>query len=84
MIKLTLYNDSDVIVNADLIECVERTPDTLITLTNGKKLMVQETVEDVIGKVISYKRVVTKNTRLFAAKGKFSLRSAMRGSDSWT
>ena len=84
MIKLTLYNDADVIVNADLIESVERTPDTLISLTTGKKVMVKESVEDVISKVIAYRRIIAKNNRLFTNKGKLSVRGVVRGSDTWT
>ena len=84
MIKLTLYNDADVIINADLIEFVERTPDTLVSLTTGKKVMVKESVEDVIGKVVSYRRLLTKNQRLFAPRGSYSLRSAGRGCERWT
>lgn len=84
MIKLTLYNDSDVIVNADLIEFVEKTPDTLISLTSGKKVMVKESVEDVIGKVISYRRIVAKGKRLFGPRAKYSLSAAVRGFERWT
>ena len=84
MIKLTLYNDSDVIVNADLIEFVERTPDTLVSLTTGKKVMVKESVEDVIGKVIAYRRLIAKNHRLFGPRGKNSLRAAAKGFETWT
>lgn len=62
MIKLTLYSGSDIIVNSDLIEFVEKTPDTLISLTTGKKVMVKESVEDVINKTISYKQL-TANGR---------------------
>ena len=64
MIKLTLYNNSDVIVNADLIECVEHTPDTLISLTTGKKVMVKESVEDVISKVVAYRRLIHKPNKI--------------------
>ena len=84
MIKLTLYNDSDVIVNADLIEFVERTPDTLVTLTTGKKVMVKESVEDVIGKAIAYHRLIARNRRLFGPRQKLSLRSAAKGLETWT
>ncbi len=68
MIKLTMFNDSDVIVNADLIESVERTPDTLISLTTGKKVMVKESVEDVISKVVNYRRIVTKSHRILGRR----------------
>jgi flagellar protein FlbD len=84
MIKLTLYNDADVIVNADLIESVERTPDTLITLTTGKKLMVRESVDDVITKVVFYKRLLSKNHRMFGARGNNSARADVKGFERWT
>lgn len=84
MIKLTLYNDADVIVNADLIEFVERTPDTLVSLTTGKKVMVKESVEDVISKVVSYRRLLAKSQRLFGPKGKLSLKTAVKGFERWT
>ncbi len=84
MIKLTLYNDSDVIVNADLIEFVERTPDTLVSLTTGKKVMVKESVEDVICKVVSYQRLVSRKARLFGPRGKSCLKTSIRGFETWT
>ena len=84
MVKLTLYNDADVIVNADLIEFVERTPDTLITLTTGKKVMVRESVEDVITKVVSYRRLIGRSHRMFGPRGANSLRSEVKGFDRWT
>lgn len=84
MIKLTLYNDADVIINADLIELVESTPDTLVTLNTGKKVMVKESVQDVISKVVSYRRLIAKNHRMFGPRGKLSLRAAVKGFESWT
>jgi flagellar protein FlbD len=54
--KLSKQQDEKIVVNADLIEFVERTPDTLISTTTGKKFMVRESVEDVIEKVIAYHR----------------------------
>lgn len=54
MIELTRLNNEKIVVNADLIEFVERTPDTLVTTTTGKKLMVKETIDEVVEKVIVY------------------------------
>jgi flagellar protein FlbD len=54
MIELTRLNNEKIVVNADLIEFVERTPDTLITTTTGKKLMVKETIDEVVKKAIAY------------------------------
>lgn len=58
MIKLTRFRTSggEFVVNADLIETVEATPDTVITLTTGHKLIVQESVDDVVRLVINFKR----------------------------
>ena len=56
MIELTKLQNAKIVVNAELIEFVESTPDTLITTTTGKKLMVKESVEEVIKLVIAYKR----------------------------
>ncbi len=56
MITVTRLNDKQVIVNAELIKFVERTPDTLITMTTGDKLMVKETMEQVVDLAIGYGR----------------------------
>lgn len=56
MITLQKLNGSEIIVNADLIETVEKTPDTIITLTNGKKMVVSNTPEEIIELVVSYKK----------------------------
>ena len=56
MINLTRMNDSTYTLNSDLIEMVEETPDTVITLTSGKKLVVRESREEIIRLVEEYKR----------------------------
>ena len=81
MVRLTLYNDADIVVNADMIESVERTPDTLISLTTGKKVMVKESVEDVVSKVIAYRRLISGNVRLSGGRAK---RTEMEGFETWT
>ncbi len=58
MILLTLLNDNKIVVNAELIKTIETTPDTVISFVNGEKLIVKEKVEDVVEKVITYKRLV--------------------------
>ena len=58
MIEVTKLNKSLVIVNSDLIEFVERTPDTLITLTTGRKFMVRESLEDVLNRVLEYRKKI--------------------------
>ena len=58
MIRLTRINHSPLVLNSDLIEHIETTPDTVITLTTGQKLMVRETVDEVIEKVIAFRRAI--------------------------
>ena len=50
MIKVTKLNGRELVVNADLIEFVEATPDTLISLTTGRKLMVLEDIDEVVAR----------------------------------
>ena len=58
MIQLTRLNHVPLIVNADLIEHVEVTPDTVVALTTGQKFLVLESAEDVVEKVIEYRRSI--------------------------
>ncbi len=55
MIKVTKLNGKELVINADLIEFIESTPDTLITLTTGRKIMVLEELNDVVQKAIGYR-----------------------------
>ncbi len=56
MIQLSRLNRKPLVVNAELIELIEETPDTILTLTTGKKIIVKESVAEVIEKVKEYKR----------------------------
>lgn len=56
MIQLTKINGEEFILNSDLIETIEETPDTIITLTNGKKLVAKESSRVVVQMVIDYQR----------------------------
>jgi flagellar protein FlbD len=58
MIRLTRLNNQSFIVNSDLIKFVEQSPDTLITLTSGEKIVVKENAEQVLQRVISFRRSV--------------------------
>ncbi|ABR48867.1 flagellar FlbD family protein [Alkaliphilus metalliredigens QYMF] len=55
MIRVSRLNQKEFVLNAELIELIEETPDTLITLVNGHKMMVSESVDEVVGKVMHYK-----------------------------
>ena len=58
MIEVTRLKGAKIIINAELIEMVEETPDTVITLTSGKKLIVAESSDEVVNLVINYKRKI--------------------------
>ncbi|NLN65581.1 MAG: flagellar FlbD family protein [Clostridiaceae bacterium] len=58
MIEVTRLNKKTFLLNCEWIETVEETPDTVITLTNGKKYVVSEKVEEVLQKVVEYKQRV--------------------------
>jgi flagellar protein FlbD len=56
MISLTRMNDVRFVLNAELIKYIERTPDTVITLINGDRVMVREGVDEVVARAINYCR----------------------------
>ncbi len=58
MIVLTKINNNLIAVNSDLIEYIEETPDTVITLTNGDRVVIQEGMTEIIEKVVQYKRLI--------------------------
>jgi flagellar protein FlbD len=58
MIALNRLNNQSIMVNADLIETLEATPDTVVTLTSGNKLIVRDSPEEIQAKIIDYKRQI--------------------------
>ncbi len=58
MIRLTRINHTPLVVNSDLIEHIEVTPDTVISLLNGQKFVVLESTDDVIAKVVEFRRAI--------------------------
>lgn len=67
MIRLTRINHDPVILNCDLIEHVDATPDTVISLTTGQKLMVLETPDEVVTRVVSFRRAIAEGAGRHAA-----------------
>lgn len=55
MIKVRRLNQKEFVINSDLILFIEETPDTVISLTNGNKFVVADSLDEVIEKVIGYK-----------------------------
>ncbi len=58
MISLTRFNGTKFYINAEMIQMVEGTPDTVVTLTNNVKVLVKERPEAVVEKIINYQRLV--------------------------
>lgn len=58
MIEITRLNGSKILLNAELIETVEETPDTVISCTTGRKLIVKESRQEIKNLVISYKKQI--------------------------
>lgn len=56
MIKLTGLNHKEVIINSIAIEKIEEVPETVITLLNGNKYLVEESADEVIDKIIAFKK----------------------------
>ena len=58
MILLTKINDAPIAVNSDLIQYIEETPDTILTMTNSEKLVVREKMPEIIDKVLKFRRFI--------------------------
>lgn len=58
MITVKKFREGEMVVNAELIEVIEATPDTIISLTTGKKYMVLDTVDEIVDKVIEYRKKI--------------------------
>lgn len=62
MIKLTRGDGKEIVLNAELIQYVEASPDTIITLTTNQKLIVKEKIDEVVRRVINYKKEIFSKT----------------------
>jgi flagellar protein FlbD len=58
MVHLTRLNRSPLVINSDLIEHIDVTPDTLIVLTTGQKILVLETAAEVVERVVGFRRAL--------------------------
>lgn len=63
MIRLTRLNHVPLVLNSDLIEHIEETPDTVVTLTTGQILRVRESSDQVVARIVEFRR------RVFRAEG---------------
>jgi flagellar protein FlbD len=58
MIRLTRLNNTKLAINSDLIKFVENSPDTVITLTTGEKVMVREAIDEIIARVVEFRQAL--------------------------
>jgi flagellar protein FlbD len=58
MIQLTKLNGNPLVLNSDLVKLVENTPDSVITLVNGEKIVVRESSEQIIERIVEFRRRV--------------------------
>jgi len=58
MILVTRINDRDVLINPDQIEMIEEAPDTTISTMTGKKVIVRDTLDEILAKITAYKRSI--------------------------
>ena len=58
MIWVTRFNGTRIYVNAEMIRTMEATPDTVITLTDNTKIVIKDPIEEVVGRVLEYQRIV--------------------------
>ena len=56
MVRVTRLNHTPIVLNSDLIEHIEGTPDTVISLSNGQRLMVLESAEEIVNRVVEFRR----------------------------
>jgi uncharacterized protein YlzI (FlbEa/FlbD family) len=58
MIQLTRLNGQPLVINSDLIKLIENAPDTVISLVNGEKIVVRETGEQILDRIVQFRRRV--------------------------
>lgn len=58
LIKVMKMNGEEIVVNAELIETIKATPDTVVHLTTGKRIIVLDEVDDIVKKVIGYRKTI--------------------------
>jgi flagellar protein FlbD len=79
MILLTRLNHVPLVLNSDLIEHIEVTPDTVISLTTGQKIVVLETAEEVLRRVIGFRRSILEGMLQCPGQGHLSTSPAAAG-----
>jgi len=78
VIQLTRLNNTPLAVNSDLVKFVETAPDTVITLITGEKMVVRESTEEVIRRIVEFRRAVLAGLPSMGAN--LGLANSMSGS----
>jgi flagellar protein FlbD len=81
MIRLTRLNSHALTINSDLIKFIENAPDTVITLTTGEKIVVLESTDDVLRRVIAFRRAVLAGLTPAGTDPNSALRLSQPGMD---
>jgi len=68
VIWVTRLDGTELAVNSDLILTIESTPDTVLALTNGERLLVQQTVPEIIERILAFRRQVMQGPIVLAGK----------------
>ena len=64
MISVTKLNGREITINAELIESLEATPDTVVNLATGNRLVVRNSVEDIVAKVMEYRKKINSERKV--------------------
>jgi len=77
MIQLTRLNNQPLVVNSELIKFLEQSPDTVLTLVTGEKIIVRETPDEVLKKVIAFRQTILSGVALDPRYGGASVSPAL-------
>jgi flagellar protein FlbD len=78
MIRLTRLNHLALVLNSDLIEHIDVTPDTVIVMTTGQRFMVLETPEEIVSRVIDFRRLILQAAPAWAARPAYAATELQR------
>ena len=76
MILVTRFDGTELVVNVDLLVTIERTPDTVLTLTTGDRIMVKESLEEIVTRAVTYRYRISQGPG--ARDGLGAIAEAMR------
>ena len=58
MITVTRFDGTEIVLNIDLVQWIEQTPDTVVSLTNGERLLVRESPEEIVLRAVAFRRAI--------------------------